>query len=868
MDAFRDFRLMLSEALSAAEQELALEDKGWITSGGSGDGITSNTRVTNLKTSRIYAQRDPLCKQAIRLWTDYSFGTGMTWNSEDEPVKSVLSNFWDSLANQPVLSAKGQRKSSDKLLIDGEIFFAVFPEPSGKATIRRIDPLEITELVTDPDDAEDVRFYKREWMNRQNKQQTAYYRSAFNPNNLPCEDSTGQSVTSDQDAVVFHLAINTIGERGNPLLLPILDWIKLYRQFLASRVAIMLAVSKFLWKVKVGGGATEVNAAQAALHGTTQEPASMWVENQGVQLDQIKTDTGARGAYDDARMLRLQFCAGVGWPEQYFGDLSCYAEDTEVLTEQGWMRHQDWKQGIKVASFDPSRQALEYLEPLELRAFEYHGPMVHFEQAHTDILVTPNHRMWAAKNVQCDLLPPRADPHKGGRRSISEGGPAGVDRTFQFYQAGHILANPRTHGWKFENTIAEFCGNGYRPPLGHSDDKAWATFLGYWLSEGHCLSDKTRTGDTRERVFYRVGLSQKPSPILEKMRDCIASLDYKAHEQTNQGGVKTLIIVNQGLWGYLRGECGINSHDKRLPSGILNANQEMRRALLLALLEGDGGYANGQHSGGWRFSSVSKRLADDVMTLALSLGYATSICQEYKDYRGEPHGIWRVAIREGRKGNCILPDMVDAEAYQGTVYCFALPKNHIYVTRRNGKVAIQGNTGNLATAKTVELPVAKMTQSYQQVWSDFYDSIDNFNFDQASIPDDDSRHVDRDFPSIAPEDQAAMAASIQQIVASFPQFVDLRDVMQQALMSIGVLNTNEVLDELEKIMAKAEKEKAERKALMPAEMQGQMDKPFPQGEDGQPGQPSGNGAEDPSLALAKLLRGFRESIEAKHDHPA
>ena len=121
---------------------------------------------------------------------------------------------------------------------------------------------------------------------------------------------------------MYHVAYNTIGQRGNPLLLPALDWLKQYRRFLASRVAIMLALAKFAWRSKVKGGAAAVESVRASLDGKDIAAGSTLTENLGVDTQPIRQDTGSSGAYQDGRMLKLQVCAAVGIPEQYFGDIS------------------------------------------------------------------------------------------------------------------------------------------------------------------------------------------------------------------------------------------------------------------------------------------------------------------------------------------------------------------------------------------------------------------------------------------------------------------------------------------------------------------------------------------------------------------
>lgn len=319
-----EFETVLREAYQSVEHSIALEDEGWIKTGTS---VTSNVltdaeRTLYVSKARTYAIKDPLGRQAIRLWTDYTFGTGMTWTAKDDKTTLVLDSFWGAPENASVLSSRGQRKSSDKLLIDGEIFFAVFLSAGGKAVIRRIDPLEITEIITDPDDSEDVRYYKREWTNTKSEQKTAYYKTANNLKDEGVVDSSGHTIKATEEAIVYHVAINTIGQRGNSILLPVVDWIKLYRQFLASRVAIMLALAKFAWKVKVKGGSQAVTDTKAVYNDKDIASGSIAVENMGAELQPVKTESGATNAYQDGRQLKLQVASGTGWPEQYFGDIS------------------------------------------------------------------------------------------------------------------------------------------------------------------------------------------------------------------------------------------------------------------------------------------------------------------------------------------------------------------------------------------------------------------------------------------------------------------------------------------------------------------------------------------------------------------
>jgi len=312
---------IIREATTTVEQQLALEDVGWVNlSGGGGWVIPDKDREAYLKKSRVFYMKDPLARQAIRIWTDYAFGEGLTFKATEDATQEILEGFWNAAENKAILSPRGQRKLSDKLLVDGEVFLAVFLGPK-QSKIRSIDPLEITEIVTNPEDVEDVKFYKRSWTKGM-KPEVSIYRSITNKKGEACFDNMNTSVKQNAEALVAHLTYNTISQRGNPLLLPALDWIDYYRRFLASRIAIMLALAKFAWDAKVKGGQAAVDAFKAKLQGQSPAAGSTAVHNEGTDLTPIKTDTGAAGAYQDGRMIKLQVAAAVGIPEQYFGDIS------------------------------------------------------------------------------------------------------------------------------------------------------------------------------------------------------------------------------------------------------------------------------------------------------------------------------------------------------------------------------------------------------------------------------------------------------------------------------------------------------------------------------------------------------------------
>jgi len=136
-----------------------------------------------------------------------------------------------------------------------------------------------------------------------------------------------------------------------------------------------------------------------------------------------------------ARKIAPYEVRGTGLPVSCFRQLmlfdklrECYSTDCEVLTTEGFKRIDEiteistdtnpkseyvngvqldennnitgvlkLKDGIKVACFNKDTEELEYHVPEELHMSKYAGKMLHFNSSNMDVLVTPNHKMWASQ---------------------------------------------------------------------------------------------------------------------------------------------------------------------------------------------------------------------------------------------------------------------------------------------------------------------------------------------------------------------------------------------------------------------------------------------------------------------------------------
>ncbi|QWF24930.1 replicative DNA helicase [Nocardioides sp. LMS-CY] len=124
--------------------------------------------------------------------------------------------------------------------------------------------------------------------------------------------------------------------------------------------------------------------------------------------------------------------------------------------------------------------------------------------------------------------------------------------------------------------------------------------LGAWLGDGHSASARI-TCETAEIPMYLEGCGLRVDHHGEML------YSIKLPEGDPRGSVQ----------GQLR-ELGV-LNDKHIPTAYLRASERQRRELLAGLMDTDGTVVKGV--GSCQFAVTSKRLADDVHELVVSLGY-------------------------------------------------------------------------------------------------------------------------------------------------------------------------------------------------------------------------------------------------------
>lgn len=296
-------------------------------------------RARAVAESRRLWKYSPLAQWSISLWTNYGLGESLRVTCADEDADIDWQEFLKADRNAAILADDHIQDLSNKLLVTGERYLVIFAsDQDGEATIRKIAPEEIVEIVTHPDDNSVPLFYKRQWTDTKNAQQTMYYpdwKAFFEKQGgisealaldtefrdgktladyvLPNGAKRADTANEHTAVVVLHIAHNQKGEdelRGWPILAAAAPYIRAHKQFLENRLAISASqamyVREFITKSGSRGVAAVKSKLASRLNASTYYdtnppavPGSSLVHNEAIEYRDLPKGTGAGDAKSD-----------------------------------------------------------------------------------------------------------------------------------------------------------------------------------------------------------------------------------------------------------------------------------------------------------------------------------------------------------------------------------------------------------------------------------------------------------------------------------------------------------------------------------------------------------------------------------------
>ena len=605
--------------------------------------------------------RNPHCRNIVRIIVKYVVGRGFAIIPES-PVPEVA-EWWKRFWKINKMELR-KREIVRRVIRDGEAFIRFFYD-KGNIVIRFMNP----DLFVEPEDPK-----KKPVGNASHGIET----SKKDIEEVIAYWYLGERVPAEE---IYHIKalVDSDVKRGRSYLEVIMPYVQMYSRWVKDRMKLNMVRSIVGLVRKVVGNPTQaanlikaqatdrLKAPDKSSYAKMPEGVSVFTTNKGVDYDLKSPNLQAADVHHDGRAILLAIAAGVGMPEFM---VTCFDPETEVLTEAGWKRFNEvTDERIGTVS---KTGYLEYQEPTERHEYDYTGPMVRIKNQHTDIVVTPNHKLLTKTRPEQDYR---------------------FELAMTAAQIGYRYM-PTSVGAIENNRVAE-------PILGH-DRNVFAEFLGWYLSEG-C-------------VYRRKDRNEVNTIIVQKKNqvhiDAIASVLCKMAKREvkrNARGMFTLYDKLLGEW--LEENCGAGSMTKRIPD--IEMDNLQREILFKALMDGDG---NKVHNC-YRYTTVSQVLAGQVQKLAIEIGFSAKVKKE-KPHISNVHDIYRVYIH-GQKHTRLFPRDFSAERNNSWVWCFTTP-NGTLITRRNGKVGITGNSdasnSNYASTMVAEGPAVMEFED----WQDFF----------------------------------------------------------------------------------------------------------------------------------------------------
>lgn len=394
----------LARDLSATTRELDL--LGWTTldymsqqpAGSPADAPIATRRQWARHARRIW-QTDPMAGAAVDLMNDFTWSRGVPApRARDPKVQEVIDAAWADVDNKAALTTyDAQVALGTDLSLQSNLFFAVFDSgQDGKVKVSLLPHDRVVNVVRDEDNPMRILYYvveqfsqKWDFDNDRPVMQGAvasaasgrggvvdtsaptvlpvkYYEHWQNPTALREEGIAFQECPEGKlaEGRVYHIATNRMSDMafGVPTMQRMLRWLSGYNEVVAARVDMAKAAAAYIMKRQVKGTPGQVarlaqqslsrrgemGAASLAGTGTQVPPAtgSILTENEAVQHEPFKLDSGASGAMQDTQMIRAQVSAAVGWPQHYLGDASASSLAGSTALELPVLKHVEARQEL------------------------------------------------------------------------------------------------------------------------------------------------------------------------------------------------------------------------------------------------------------------------------------------------------------------------------------------------------------------------------------------------------------------------------------------------------------------------------------------------------------------------------------------
>lgn len=361
-----------------------------------------------------------------------------------------------------------------------------------------------------------------------------------------------------------------------------------------------------------------------------------------------------------------EVCEGI-YPKDFIWQgwhPSCYSDDTEVLTVNGWKLFSDVDCGDKVLSLNRETKNIEIAEIITSFSYWHEGNMVRYFNRGLDLLVTEDHNMiYLSKSIKGLFKETTASQY-----SATKGG---------LYRSSEWIGNE----------VDSIKIGEYR-----IDFDLFCEFMGYYLADGSVSFTKKHEFNVSQRYDHDIKTRAKIKACMQKLP--LNFWEAKAGFGSTDAHFRTYL------------EQFGKSLDKYIPQEIKDSSTRQIKIFLDAFICCDGMIRKPRSFMGNRgikfipksedrnYTTSSNRMASDLGELILKIGKRPSYA------KSQPHAIkfnngiynvspnWKIAECQGGTATVFKREVVK---YTGFVRDVEIDKNHTLYVRRKGKCVWSSN---------------------------------------------------------------------------------------------------------------------------------------------------------------------------------
>jgi hypothetical protein len=449
----------------------------------------------------------------------------------------------------------------------------------------------------------------------------------------------------------------------------------------------------------------EIDDMQTQITAVLNDPSLVLVTHQRFQADWqgIAGKTlQLTGEYD---FIEREIISGLGVSRAFLD--GCLDKESEVLTNHGWKRYEEINQKDDlIARINLSNEDIEWVVPDSYFVNEdYSGPMYQLKTNKLDMLVSPEHKIYVQHAEFKDNKRIFGSWEVQTAKEIFESKVKG--RKNRIRKPFRTLARINHKGNDVENVQIG------RETISSED---YAELIGYFISDGSVYSAPPKLADGKIKEYPYIQVSQKrTSRNWNKMNALMERLPSSWHINYCENS-RAWRFDNADMFQYFNenfycSDTEKYSFTKSLPRFIKNWNKDLLNILLeAAIIARDGSNRKATKKKEITkeyktYSSVSKKLVDDIQEIAIKLGYATTIAailprdfidkvnKRTKYILNMSNDVAKNGEVNGHYPTIESSHQMQEVSYSGRIWCMDVGGSHLFLARRNNKVFVSGNSG-------------------------------------------------------------------------------------------------------------------------------------------------------------------------------